>query len=106
MLDFNRFEIFTFDCYGTLINWEAGILSALHKILAAYGKKVDDAKLLKLYGEFEQAHSIRIAKFCNRWFAASERNSVLLLPRSRRVHYPIRCLRGSHGPILSKRFGD
>jgi 2-haloacid dehalogenase len=54
MLDFNRFEIFTFDCYGTLINWEAGILSALHKILAAYGKKVDDAKLLKLYGEFEQ----------------------------------------------------
>lgn len=54
MLDFNRFEIFTFDCYGTLINWEAGILSALHQILSAHGKKIDDAKLLKLYGEFEQ----------------------------------------------------
>jgi 2-haloacid dehalogenase len=59
MLDFNRFEILTFDCYGTLINWEAGILAALHKILAAHeneiaGKKLDDAKLLKLYGEFEQ----------------------------------------------------
>jgi 2-haloacid dehalogenase len=54
MLDFNRFEIFTFDCYGTLINWEAGILSALHKLLAAHEKKIDDAKLLKLYGEFEQ----------------------------------------------------
>jgi len=26
MLDFTRFEILTFDCYGTLINWEAGIL--------------------------------------------------------------------------------
>lgn len=54
MLDFNRFEILTFDCYGTLINWEAGILPALHQILSAHGKKVDDAKLLKLYGDFEQ----------------------------------------------------
>jgi 2-haloacid dehalogenase len=53
MLDFNRFEILTFDCYGTLINWEAGILSALHRILSAHGKKLDDAALLKLYGDFE-----------------------------------------------------
>jgi 2-haloacid dehalogenase len=54
MLDFNRFEILTFDCYGTLINWEAGILSALHKVLSAHGKKADDATLLKLYGDFEK----------------------------------------------------
>ena len=54
MLDFSRFEIITFDCYGTLINWEAGLLPVLHNILAAHGKKVDDPTLLKLYGEFEQ----------------------------------------------------
>jgi 2-haloacid dehalogenase len=54
MLDFSRFEILTFDCYGTLINWEAGILPALHRILSAHGKKVDDSALLKLYGDFEQ----------------------------------------------------
>jgi 2-haloacid dehalogenase len=53
MLDFNRFEIITFDCYGTLINWEAGILPVLHRILSAHGKKADDATLLKLYGDFE-----------------------------------------------------
>jgi 2-haloacid dehalogenase len=53
MLDFTRFEILTFDCYGTLINWEAGILSALHRILSAHRKKIDDATLLKLYGDFE-----------------------------------------------------
>jgi 2-haloacid dehalogenase len=53
MLDFDRFEILTFDCYGTLINWEAGILSALHRILAAHGKKMDDALLLNLYADFE-----------------------------------------------------
>lgn len=54
MLDFSRFEVLTFDCYGTLINWEAGILSALHRVLSAHGKKIDDAVLLKLYGDFEQ----------------------------------------------------
>ncbi len=54
MLDFTRFEILTFDCYGTLIDWEAGILSALHHILSAHGKPIDDATLLKLYGDFEQ----------------------------------------------------
>jgi 2-haloacid dehalogenase len=54
MLDFSRFEILTFDCYGTLINWEAGLLTALHRVLSAHGKKIDDAALLKLYGDFEQ----------------------------------------------------
>jgi 2-haloacid dehalogenase len=54
MLDFTRFEVLTFDCYGTLIDWEAGILVALHRILAAHGKQIDDATLLKLYGDFEQ----------------------------------------------------
>jgi 2-haloacid dehalogenase len=54
MLDFSRFEVLTFDCYGTLIDWEAGILSALHRILSAHGKKIEDATILKLYGDFEQ----------------------------------------------------
>src|SRR4029077_4461516 len=53
MLDFSRFEILTFDCYGTLINWEEGILRCLHRILAAHGKDTDDATILKLYGDFE-----------------------------------------------------
>ncbi|MGP0020462.1 MAG: haloacid dehalogenase type II [Candidatus Sulfotelmatobacter sp.] len=54
MLDFNRFEVLTFDCYGTLIDWEAGILSALRRVLSAHEKNIDDATLLKLYGDFEQ----------------------------------------------------
>ena len=53
MLDFNRFEILTFDCYGTLINWEDGILRCLHRILAAHGKDTEDAAILQLYGDFE-----------------------------------------------------
>jgi 2-haloacid dehalogenase len=53
MLDFSRFDLLTFDCYGTLINWEEGILQCLHRILAAHGKHADDATILQLYGDFE-----------------------------------------------------
>jgi 2-haloacid dehalogenase len=53
MLDFSQFEYLTFDCYGTLINWEAGILSALQPILAAHKIVLSDNNLLELYGEFE-----------------------------------------------------
>jgi 2-haloacid dehalogenase len=54
MLEFSRYEVLTFDCYGTLIDWESGILSALHRILSAHGKAIEDATILKLYGDFEQ----------------------------------------------------
>jgi 2-haloacid dehalogenase len=53
MLDFNRFEVLTFDCYGTLINWEEGILRRVHRILDAHGKDTDDPTILRLYAEFE-----------------------------------------------------
>jgi len=53
MLDFSRFELFTFDCYGTLINWEDGILRCLHRVLSAHGQDTDDATILRLYGDFE-----------------------------------------------------
>jgi 2-haloacid dehalogenase len=53
MLDFTRFQVLTFDCYGTLIDWEAGIFSALRPILAAHGKSLADDSLLEMYGELE-----------------------------------------------------
>jgi 2-haloacid dehalogenase len=52
-LDFNRFQAITFDCYGTLINWEEGILSCLRPLLRDHGKFADDATILKLFGDFE-----------------------------------------------------
>jgi 2-haloacid dehalogenase len=53
MLNFSQFEVLTFDCYGTLINWEEGILSCLRAILKAHGATADDASILGLYGDFE-----------------------------------------------------
>jgi 2-haloacid dehalogenase len=53
MLDFARFEVLTFDCYGTLIDWETGIFSALRPILARHSQTLSDPALLELYGELE-----------------------------------------------------
>jgi 2-haloacid dehalogenase len=53
MLDLTRFKVLTFDCYGTMIDWETGIFSALHPILIAHDKKIADSALLELYSELE-----------------------------------------------------
>src|SRR5580700_1354929 len=53
MLDLSRFKVLTFDCYGTMIDWETGIFSALRPILAAHGNKITDSALLELYSELE-----------------------------------------------------
>jgi 2-haloacid dehalogenase len=52
-LDFSRFRVLTFDCYGTLIDWETGIFSALRPILRAHGKTISDPELLAVYSVLE-----------------------------------------------------
>ena len=52
-MDFSRFSTISFDCYGTLIEWEAGILPALRALLARHNCLQPDATILELYGEFE-----------------------------------------------------
>jgi len=57
-MDFSRFTTISFDCYGTLIDWESGILSALRAVLASHGQSLSDGDILELYAEFEaQAES-------------------------------------------------
>jgi 2-haloacid dehalogenase len=53
MLSFSPYRYFTFDCYGTLIDWETGIFSALRPILRSHNTNLDDSRLLELYGELE-----------------------------------------------------
>lgn len=48
---FSRFRCLTFDCYGTLIDWESGILTAVRRILP--GVAADDAEILQAYSELE-----------------------------------------------------
>jgi 2-haloacid dehalogenase len=51
--DLSRFSIITFDCYGTLIDWETGILGAIRPILSAHNAHLSDVEILRMYGEIE-----------------------------------------------------
>ena len=51
MIDFGRYDALTFDCYGTLIDWETGLLAAF----AAAGVSGDDDALLERFAELETA---------------------------------------------------
>jgi 2-haloacid dehalogenase len=53
MFDFSPFQFITFDCYGTLIDWETGILTALQPILEKHSIHCSDAEVLALYGDLE-----------------------------------------------------
>ncbi|MDA0172707.1 haloacid dehalogenase type II [Solirubrobacter taibaiensis] len=54
-IDFGAFDALTFDCYGTLIDWETGILSALRPVLERHGASRDDDTLLELFAHHEAA---------------------------------------------------
>src|SRR5688500_18382395 len=53
MLNFDDFEVVTFDCYGTLIDWEAGLLNSLLPVLAPHKIKISNEELLRLYSKLE-----------------------------------------------------
>jgi 2-haloacid dehalogenase len=54
-LDYGQFEALTFDCYGTLIDWETGILAGLRPGLAAHGINPPDDELLEVFSRAEAA---------------------------------------------------
>ena len=51
--DFGRFDALTFDCYGTLIDWEAGITAGLRGVLEPRGVVASDDDLLERYARHE-----------------------------------------------------
>ncbi|MCO5175947.1 MAG: haloacid dehalogenase type II [Thermomicrobiales bacterium] len=54
-IDLREFSTLTFDCYGTLIDWETGILNALRPLLRAHGQELTDDQVLEQFGEIEAA---------------------------------------------------
>jgi 2-haloacid dehalogenase len=44
-VDFAAYDVLTFDCYGTLIDWETGLLAALREALPGSVDVGDDALL-------------------------------------------------------------
>jgi len=49
------FRVLTFDCYGTLIDWESGIFAALQPLLAKSGKALSRDAVLEAFARHESA---------------------------------------------------
>lgn len=52
-LQFNDYSTLTFDCYGTIIDWESGIAHALAEILSRHDISLDRERILALHARFE-----------------------------------------------------
>jgi len=52
-IDLADVDVLTFDCYGTLIDWEIGILAALRRVIAPH--VAVDNELLEAYAAREAA---------------------------------------------------
>ncbi len=59
MLNFRYFDALTFDCYGTLIDWETGILEALTRFRETHGLDAGDEELLERYARSESLQQLR-----------------------------------------------
>ena len=48
-----RYDVITFDCYGTLIDWDRGITAAFESAIAFSGAKLDARQVWRAYEEIE-----------------------------------------------------
>jgi len=54
-IDLTNIKVLTFDCYGTLIDWETGISEALTLLLAKHDLTINAKSLLQMYATHELA---------------------------------------------------
>src|SRR3954451_25279924 len=53
-LDPDRVDVLTLDCYGTLIDWEAGTIKALRPLLSRHGVALSDDEVIAACQELEE----------------------------------------------------
>lgn len=53
MINLNQFEVISFDCYGTLIDWENGLLPVLQHLLSDHNITLSNDHALELFAELE-----------------------------------------------------
>jgi 2-haloacid dehalogenase len=57
-MNLRDFDALTFDCYGTLIDWERGILDVLRPWADRQSVGVSDEALLEAFADFESHHEV------------------------------------------------
>lgn len=53
MTALSQFRVLSFDCYGTLIDWERGLCDAFRPSLAKSNRSIGDEQLLETYAQVE-----------------------------------------------------
>ena len=53
MLNGDQFEWLSFDCYGTLVDWESGICDAVSNVLTRHGVHSSMPEILAMFSEIE-----------------------------------------------------
>jgi 2-haloacid dehalogenase len=53
--DPTRLTTLTFDCYGTLIDWETGTIAVLRPLLHRHGIALSDEEIITTFQEIEGA---------------------------------------------------
>jgi 2-haloacid dehalogenase len=73
-LDFDRIEALTFDCYGTLIDWERGIVEAVRGVIERTNVEPTEEELLEAFArhesELERGPYLRYGDILARTFRA------------------------------------
>jgi len=129
LLDADKYEVLSFDCYGTLVDWESGIIAGLRPVLRAHGVEATDDEILDLHAQTEhelQAASRRggyvkyrdvlseeVREAGRRWGFEPNHAEVLALPDSVRYWLPfpdtvnaLRALKGSYKLAIISNIDD
>lgn len=54
LIAFHEIRALSFDCYGTLIDWQAGILAVARPVLGRAGVNMPDAEIIRCFAEAER----------------------------------------------------
>ncbi len=64
MTNWDQFEALTFDCYGTLIDWETGILNGIKPVFSAHNVQLSVDEILATFAELETYTELSITPLC------------------------------------------
>jgi len=99
-MNFSQFQYITFDCYGTLIDWESGILGVLRPMLRSHRLGLNDQGILELYAAIEsrleagpylpyrQVLEMTVERLAARLGFAATAEEMASLPESVRIWTP------------------
>ena len=89
MIDWNQFEAFTFDCYGTLIDWETGILNGIKPVLAAHAIDLSDDEILETFAQFETHVELAVCPVCEPMLTYKEVLTLVLFRFSQKYGFQL-----------------